>query len=173
MHWCLGTGLTPKVDMKPLWLATLAMSDFLQVSPLAPCFLTGGSFMTQVYPAWGWHSCVHTEPSTKENMLSWGFWCHAGLSFRGLSHWSSEPTYRYICTSQLNKSSGQRAQTGHMPSIQLTLPIDHGGHIWMTSWKWPLAWDNPQMMPRNCFGECDLPWTKNLPGTMLTVQQHR
>lgn len=40
----------PKVDMKPLWLAALTMSDFLQVSLLAPCFLTGASFMAQVYP---------------------------------------------------------------------------------------------------------------------------
>lgn len=55
MHWCLGTDLTHKVDTKPLWLAALTMSDFPQVSLLATCFLTGGSFMAQTYPAQDCH----------------------------------------------------------------------------------------------------------------------
>lgn len=37
---------------------------------------------------------------------------------------------RHTGTSILvNNSSGQLAQTGHIDSIQLSLPVEHGGHI--------------------------------------------
>lgn len=48
LHWCVeGTGVAPKVGMKPLCHAALTMPGFPWVSLLPPCFLIRGSFTSQ------------------------------------------------------------------------------------------------------------------------------